>query len=73
MCYLFFRLNNEIQAASSSSASADSRLTYLSNQVYGPYDSAANMKNSVIFPNKIHFPKTSRRLPQVREPNSNKK
>lgn len=41
--------------------------------MYGPYDSAANMKNSVIFPNKIHFPKTSRRLPQVRERNSNKK
>lgn len=53
------------QAASSSSASADDRFAYLSNQIYDSNDAMTAAKNSVVFPSKIHFPKTSRRLPQV--------
>ncbi|XP_031629984.1 heparan sulfate glucosamine 3-O-sulfotransferase 5 [Contarinia nasturtii] len=54
-----------IQAASSPSASTDDRFSYLSNQIYGPNDATSAIKNSVVFPSKIHFPKTSRRLPQA--------
>lgn len=71
-----YRVNQHIknpsylQAASSSSASADDRFSHLSNEIYGLNEPTAAIKKSVVFPNKIHFPKTSRRLPQVRFANS---
>lgn len=54
-----------IQAATTIS---ENRLSILTNRVPQTNNlNAATFNHPVIFPNRVHFPKTSRRLPQVSE------
>lgn len=50
-----------IQAAT---AISENRLSILTNRVPNT-NNGLNLNHPIVFPNRVHFPKTSRRLPQV--------
>lgn len=53
---------NVLQA---SSTVAENRISIITNQVHSSSSGSSVIYHPVVFPNRVHFPRTSRRLPQT--------